>query len=137
MTIGYSKLILHFLKEAARFRKFQLILAENAPFYDGHQMAVELSKSGIETTVVTDSAVFAVMSRVNKVLLGGHAVTADGGLIALSGSHLVASAAKHHSTPVVVCASLYSMTASYLINDSDAYNLCISPEASYSFADST
>ena len=34
MIIGYSKLLLHFLKEAARFRKFQLILAENAPLYD-------------------------------------------------------------------------------------------------------
>ncbi|KAJ3329672.1 Translation initiation factor eIF-2B subunit beta [Kappamyces sp. JEL0680] len=31
MTIGYSKLTLNFLKEAARFRKFQVILAEDAP----------------------------------------------------------------------------------------------------------
>jgi translation initiation factor eIF-2B subunit beta len=36
-------------------------------------MAVELAESGIETTVITDSAVYAVMSRVNKVLLSGHA----------------------------------------------------------------
>lgn len=38
-------------------------------------MAVELSKAGIETTVIPDSAVFAVMSRVNKVILGTHAGT--------------------------------------------------------------
>lgn len=55
-------------------------------------------------------------------------VTADGGLVAISGSHVVASAAKHHATPVVVCACLHSMTSSYLINDSDAYHLCVSPE---------
>lgn len=30
-------------------------------------MAVNLSKAGIETTVMTDAAIFAVMSRVNKV----------------------------------------------------------------------
>lgn len=30
-------------------------------------MAVNLSKEGIETTVMTDAAIFAVMSRVNKV----------------------------------------------------------------------
>ena len=36
-------------------------------------MAAELSKAGIETTVVTDSAIYAVMSRVNKVILGAHA----------------------------------------------------------------
>lgn len=75
MTIGYSKIVLHFLKEAARTRNFQLIVAENAPFYDGHTMAVESAKAGIETTVITDSAIFALMARVNKVLLGGHAGT--------------------------------------------------------------
>lgn len=30
-------------------------------------MATSLSKAGIETTVITDAAIFAVMSRVNKV----------------------------------------------------------------------
>lgn len=31
-------------------------------------MATSLSKAGIETTVIADAAIFAVMSRVNKVL---------------------------------------------------------------------
>ena len=30
-------------------------------------MATSLSKAGIETTVIADAAIFAVMSRVNKV----------------------------------------------------------------------
>lgn len=33
----------------------------------GHEMATSLSKANIETTVITDAAIFAVMSRVNKV----------------------------------------------------------------------
>jgi hypothetical protein len=37
----------------------------------GHEMAVNLSKAGIETTVMTDAAIFAVMSRVNKVSVFG------------------------------------------------------------------
>lgn len=36
-------------------------------------MATSLSKAGIETTVIADAAIFAVMSRVNKV----HSITAD------------------------------------------------------------
>ena len=48
-------------------------LISNRCSYDGHEMAAELSKTGIETTVVTDSAIYAVMSRVNKVILGAHA----------------------------------------------------------------
>jgi hypothetical protein len=36
-------------------------------------MAAALAAEGIETTVITDSAVYAVMSRVNKVVIGAHA----------------------------------------------------------------
>lgn len=35
--------------------------------FQGHEMATSLSKADIETTVIADAAIFAVMSRVNKV----------------------------------------------------------------------
>ena len=35
----------------------------------GQELGVSLAQSGIETTVITDSAVFAIMSRVNKVCI--------------------------------------------------------------------
>lgn len=41
--------------------------------YQGQEMAAALAAVGIETTVITDSAVHAVMSRVNKVVIGAHA----------------------------------------------------------------
>ena len=47
--------------------------------FQGQELAVSLAKSGIETTVINDSAVFAMMSRVNKVLIGTHTVMANGG----------------------------------------------------------
>lgn len=65
-------------------------------------MAVSLGKNDIQTTVITDSAVFAIMSRVNKVIIGTHTVLADGGLRAASGIHSVALAAKHYSVPVIL-----------------------------------
>jgi len=37
-------------------------------------MAVQLAEAGIETTVITDSAVFAIMSNVSKVVVGTHGV---------------------------------------------------------------
>ncbi|NP_001080268.1 eukaryotic translation initiation factor 2B subunit beta L homeolog [Xenopus laevis] len=66
MTIGRSRTVQLFLEEAARKRKFHVIVAECAPFCQGHEMAASLSKAGIETTVIPDAAIFAVMSRVNK-----------------------------------------------------------------------
>ena len=67
-------------------------------------MAKSLAQLGIDTTVIPDAAIFAVMPRVTKVLLGAYAVKANGGLIASAGSHLVCNAAQHHSKPVIVCA---------------------------------
>jgi len=63
-------------------------------------MSLSLANDGIEVTLISDAAVFAIMSRVNKVIVGTHAVLADGGLKALSGSHPVALAARHYSVPV-------------------------------------
>ncbi len=122
LTSGYSTTVRHFLTEASKLdREFEVIVAESAPSYDGHRMAKELAKAGIETTVITDSAVFAMMNVVNKVILGAFAVLANGGLIARSGSHSVAAAAKYHSVPFVCVTGLYKLSPLYSF-DQDTFN---------------
>lgn len=66
-------------------------------------MAASLAKCGIQTAVVPDTSIFAVMSRINKVIIGTHTVMANGGLRASSGVHTIALAAKHYSVPVSGC----------------------------------
>uniref|UniRef100_A0A1Y1MZV8 Translation initiation factor eIF2B subunit beta n=2 Tax=Photinus pyralis TaxID=7054 RepID=A0A1Y1MZV8_PHOPY len=100
LTVGKSSTVEKFLKYAAKSRKFQVVVVEAAPRFLGHLMASNLAKNNIETTVIPDSAVFAMMSRVNKVIIGTHTVLANGGLRAESGVHMVALAAKHYSIPV-------------------------------------
>ncbi|KAJ3414217.1 proteasome core particle subunit beta 2 [Chytridiales sp. JEL 0842] len=134
MTLGKSIAVEKFLKEAAKLRKFQVIVAETAPSYAGQEMALALSQAGIDTTLISDSAIFAVMSRVNKVILGTHAVLANGGLVAINGSSVVATAAKHHSTPVVILTELYKLSPVYPF-DTDAFSLQLSPSAVYGFED--
>lgn len=77
-------------------------------------MAESLSKAGIQTTVINDAAVFAIMARVNKVIIGTQAVLANGGLLTHSGALLVTMAAKHHSVPVVVTTGLYKVISQWL-----------------------
>ncbi|KAJ3336440.1 Translation initiation factor eIF-2B subunit beta, partial [Entophlyctis luteolus] len=134
MTIGRDAAVELFLKEAAKLRKFQVIVAETSPSYSGQLMALSLSQSGIDTTLISDASIFAVMSRVNKVILGTHAVLANGGLVALSGSHVVAAAAKHYSTPVVVLTELYKLSSEYPF-DVDAYNGSVNADAVMGFAE--
>ena len=45
----------------------KVVVAEGAPVYKGPGMAVELAQAGIQTTLIPDCAVFAMMARVNKV----------------------------------------------------------------------
>lgn len=45
----------------------QVIVAEAAPTYEGQRMACELAALGIQTTAITDSVIYAMMARVNKV----------------------------------------------------------------------
>ena len=67
MTVGRSRTVEAFLCHAAKTRPFHVIVAESAPSYQGQDMARRLAEAGIETTLITDSAIFAMMSRVNKV----------------------------------------------------------------------
>ncbi|XP_063844532.1 translation initiation factor eIF2B subunit beta-like [Scylla paramamosain] len=78
VTCAMCPLVLAFLTKAATQRKFHVIVAERAPKYDGHPVAKALCTAGIETTLIQDSAVFPIMSRVNKVIKG-HRWHRDGG----------------------------------------------------------
>uniref|UniRef100_H0WY12 Translation initiation factor eIF2B subunit beta n=1 Tax=Otolemur garnettii TaxID=30611 RepID=H0WY12_OTOGA len=127
MTIGFSRTVEAFLKEAARKRKFHVIVAECAPFCQGHEMAVNLAKAGIETTVMTDAAIFAVMSRVNKVIIGTKTILANGALRAVTGTHTLALAAKHHSTPLIVCAPMFKLSPQFP-NEEDSFHKFVAPE---------
>jgi translation initiation factor eIF-2B subunit beta len=78
--------------------------------YNGHEMARSLASVGINTFLVPDSSIYALMSRVNKVIIGAHAILANGGMFAATGTLLAATAARAHSTPVVVCAGQFKLT---------------------------
>eukprot|EP01083_Nonionella_stella_P085087 235697_1 len=113
LTFGESITVLEFLKQAAQFRKFEVIVAEAAPTFTGQKMAKKLAAAGIDCTVISDSAVFAMMARVNTVLIGSHSVLANGGLVAQAGTHPLCVAAKHHSVPVMVLFGLFKLTPQY------------------------
>ena len=127
LTYSRSKTIESFLKTAAKKRHFSVIVCEGAPHFGGHAMAKTLASEGIDTTVINDSAAFAVMARVNKVLLPAHAVLANGGLIAPSGSHMVALAAKHNSVPLVSITGMFKLCPMYPHDGPDTLQDLISP----------
>ncbi|KAJ5562200.1 hypothetical protein N7535_003344 [Penicillium sp. DV-2018c] len=132
LTHTSSTTVQKFLLKAAAKRKFTVIHAESYPnnHEDTHatvsgravreddSLGVEafqkpLIEHGITVILIPDSAVFAIMSRVNKVILGTHSVLANGGLVAAAGTRIIARAAKVHQTPVVVVSGVYKLSPVY------------------------
>ena len=119
---------MNFFQEAAKTIFFEVVVCESAPSYSGQLTAKTLAdKCGISTTLIPDAAVFALMSRVDKVIIGTHAIMANGGLVTHTGAYMIALAAKTHSVPVYVIGPMYKMTPLYPF-DFLTYNELLSPQ---------
>ena len=145
LTYGKSDTVLEFLKAAADKKlRFTVIVCEGAKqndTYEGHEMARLLAEVPTEagnliedTCVIPDSAIFAMMARVNKVLLPAHAVLANGGLVSASGSNLVALAAATNAVPVVCLTGIYKLTPTFPHEDQDTLNDLLSPSSVIDYA---
>ncbi|KAL8109599.1 uncharacterized protein LOC141673008 [Apium graveolens] len=128
LTLGSSRTVIEFLCAAKeKKRSFRVFVAEGAPRYQGHVLAKELVARGLQTTVITDSAVFAMISRVNMVIVGAHAVMANGSVIAPVGLNMVALAAQRHAVPFVVLAGIHKLCPLYPHNPEVLLNELKSP----------
>ncbi|KAK3653185.1 GCD complex subunit gcd7 [Elasticomyces elasticus] len=137
LTHGSSRTVQRFLLTAAgKKRRFTVFVAE---LYPNDHLAVHdtlvngslppvspedeglgekgrwkaLTAAGVTVVLVPDTAVFALMPRVNKVLLSPHAVMASGSLLAAAGTETICLAAKEHRVPVVVLAGVYKLSPVY------------------------
>ena len=132
LTYGTSLTTQHFFLSAAKTRKFTLFQVEGYPneHENSHDVSVKgakrtrakparddrlkpLTAAGVTVVIVPDSAVFALMARVSKVVLPSQAVFANGGVVAAAGARALASAARFHHTPVVVLSAIYRLSPEY------------------------
>ncbi|KAF5742444.1 translation initiation factor eIF-2B subunit beta [Tripterygium wilfordii] len=136
LTLGSSKTVLEFLCAAKeKKRSFRVFVAEGAPRYQGHLLAKELATRGLQTTLITDSAIFAMISRVNMVIVGAHAVMANGGVIAPVGMNMLALAAQRHAVPFVVLAGSHKLCPLYPHNPEVLLNELRSPSELLDFGE--
>ncbi|GFT06738.1 translation initiation factor eIF-2B subunit beta [Nephila pilipes] len=129
MTFGYSRTVETFLKSAAKKRNCEVFVVEGSPRLRVHDLAKHLAEAGIRTTLIQSAAIFPVMSRVNKVIVGTHCIMGNGGLKAVCGVHALALAAEHHSVPFIVLAPLFKLTPQYVSSsDQEGFNYMLPPE---------
>jgi translation initiation factor eIF-2B subunit delta len=112
LTFGCSSLIKQTLIEACRESsiKFRVIVVDSRPDHEGREMLKSLTMLGINCTYVLINAVSFVMPEVTKVLLGAHALLANGYVMSRVGTAQIALVAKSYNVPVLVCCETHKFS---------------------------
>lgn len=112
LTFGCSSLIEQILVEAKKRRtvSFQVIVVDSRPSHEGQEMLRRLIKYDINCTCVLINAVSFIMPAVTKVLLGAHALLANGYVMSRCGTAQVALIAKSYNVPVLVCCETHKFS---------------------------
>ncbi len=108
MTHCNSSAALGVIKQAWKEGKnIEVIASEARPRYQGHITVKELASEGIPTTLIVDSAVRAVIKKVDKVVVGADCIAANGAVINKIGTSQIALCANETRTLFFVAAETY------------------------------
>ena len=111
MTHCNSSVALGVIKEANRQGKdIRVFATESRPWRQGILTVNELSKEGIDTTMIIDSAVRLVMKKVDKVFVGADTITSHGALINKIGTSQLALCAHEARVQFYVCSETYKFS---------------------------
>ncbi|XP_017471739.1 PREDICTED: translation initiation factor eIF-2B subunit delta isoform X2 [Rhagoletis zephyria] len=111
LTFGCSSLITYIFEEAQRRRvDFRVIVVDSRPFCEGQELLRRLTVKEIPCTYVLINAISFVMPEATKVLLGAHALLANGYVMARTGTAQVALVAHSFNVPVLVCCETHKFS---------------------------
>ena len=118
MTHCNSSVAIGVILEAVRQGKdIKVYATESRPWRQGILTVNDLSKGGVDTTLIIDSAVRSVMSRVDRVFVGADTITSSGSLINKIGTSQVAMAANEARAEVNVCSETYKFSPKTMFGD--------------------
>lgn len=122
LTFACSSLIQFICEEAKRRQvAFRVIVVDSRPGCEGQELLRRLHATGIPCTYVLINAVGYVMAGATKVLLGAHALLANGYVMARTGTAQVALVANAHNVPVLVCCETHKFSERFQ-TDAIVYN---------------
>jgi methylthioribose-1-phosphate isomerase len=108
-TVAYGTALSLLYVARARGRHFTAHVDETRPLLQGARLtALELSRAGIDVTVLCDGAAASLMQagRIQLVVVGADRIAANGDTANKIGTYALALAARHHGIPFYVAAPL-------------------------------
>uniref|UniRef100_A0A674J0J2 Translation initiation factor eIF2B subunit delta n=1 Tax=Terrapene triunguis TaxID=2587831 RepID=A0A674J0J2_9SAUR len=125
LVYGCSSLVNRTLCDAHdNGRAFRVIVVDSRPRLEGRDTLRRLVREGIRCTYVMITAISYVLPEVSKVLLGAHALLANGSVMSRVGTSQIALVSKAYNVPVLVCCETYKFcervqTDSFVSNELD------------------
>ncbi|XP_040848908.1 translation initiation factor eIF-2B subunit delta isoform X3 [Ochotona curzoniae] len=108
LVYGCSSLVSRILQEAwSEGRQFRVVVVDSRPRLEGRHMLRFLVRAGVPASYLLISAASYVLPEVSKVLLGAHALLANGSVMSRVGTAQLALVARAHNVPVLVCCETY------------------------------
>ncbi|XP_064652149.1 translation initiation factor eIF2B subunit delta-like [Lineus longissimus] len=123
IVYGCSSLIYRVLSGShEEGKRFRVIVVDGRPKNEGKEMLRRLVKLGVQCSYVLISAAAYVMKEATMVLLGAHALLANGCVMSRVGTSQIALVAKAYNVPVLVCCETYKFcervqTDSFVFNE--------------------
>jgi translation initiation factor eIF-2B subunit delta len=86
-------------------KKFQVIIIDSRPLFEGKKLAKELTNAGLKVKYSLINSISTILqdNHVDFVFLGAHAMLSNGFLYSRVGTALIAMKAKNKNIPVLVC----------------------------------
>uniref|UniRef100_A0A8C9DEE3 Translation initiation factor eIF2B subunit delta n=1 Tax=Prolemur simus TaxID=1328070 RepID=A0A8C9DEE3_PROSS len=108
LVYGCSSLVSRILQEAwTGGRKFRVVVVDSRPRLEGRHTLRSLVHAGVPASYLLIPAASYVLPEVSKVLLGAHALLANGSVMSRVGTAQLALVARAHNVPVLVCCETY------------------------------
>lgn len=118
LTHCNSEAALAVILSAHRLNKnIKVYCTETRPKFQGLTSASILSKNGVDVTLIVDSAVRYFMNKVDQVIVGADAITANGAVVNKIGTSLIALAAKEARSRFMVAAESYKISPQTFYGD--------------------
>ena len=128
LTYSKSYAVSNFLQAANSLdgsnNRIRVICCETFPVLSGQEFVLDLVSKGINAYLIHDAAAYSVMSLCSKVVIGCHAILANGGILVPSGGSNIVMAAKQFKVPVIVLSGMYKVS----LFDYSFYSLQLVPQ---------
>lgn len=99
-----------FLDAHKEGKKFEVIIVDSRPLHEGKEKLRRLINVGIKCTFVCINSYHFAMKRASKIIIGAHALLANGCVMSRAGTAQVALLAQAFNKPVLVCCETYKFS---------------------------